>query len=63
MEDFSKLKGGGGGGGRGIGSTRRRRYRQREINRDGFGKDHEDGFFCSSSLNLLHDSNSSICIE
>ena len=57
MEDFSKLKG------VGIGSTRRKRYRQRETNRDGFGKDREDGFFCSSSLNLLHDSNYSIYNE
>ena len=63
MEDFSELKGGGGGGWGGIGSTRRRRYRQREINRDEFRKDRVDRFFCSSSLNLLHDLNSSICNE
>ena len=34
-----------------------------EINRARFGKDREDGVFCSSSFNLLHDSNSSICNE
>ena len=51
MEDFSKLTGG------------LDRQEKEDINRDGFRKDHEDGFFCSSSLNLLHDSNSSICNE
>ena len=30
---------------------------------DGFRKDREDGVFYSSSFNLLHDSNSSICNE
>ena len=48
---------------RGIGLRRRRRDGQREINIDGFGKDREDGVSCSSSFNLLHDSNSSICNE
>ena len=28
-----------------------------------FRKDRKDGVFCSSSFNLLHDSNSSICNE
>ena len=34
-----------------------------EINKSKFGKDREDGVFYSSSFNLLHDSNSSICNE
>ena len=36
---------------------------EREIKIDGFGKDREDEVFCSSSFNLLHDLNSSICNE
>ena len=42
---------------------KKKERQEREINIDGFGKDHKDLVFCSSSFNLLHDLNSSICNE
>ena len=39
---------------------KKRERQKKEIKIDGFKKDHKDGVFCSSSFNLLHDSNSSI---
>ena len=49
-----------GGGG---GWIEKKERQKREIKIDGFGKDREGGVFCSSSFNLLHDSNCSICNE
>ena len=42
---------------------KKKERQEREIKIDGFGKDREDEVFYSSSFNLLHDSNSSICNE
>ena len=43
--------------------NKKKEIQEVEINRSRFGKDREDGVFYSSSFNLLHDSNSSICNE
>ena len=54
---------GGGGGGGGGWIKKKKEIEEVEINRARFGKDCEDGVFCSSPFNLLHDSNSSIFNE
>ena len=59
--------GGGGGGGGGLLLDRQEGGDQgdigEDINRDGFGRDREDIFICSSSPYLSHDSNLSTCNE
>ena len=47
----------------GDGKKKKKEIQKVEINRARLGKDREDGVFYSSSFNLFHDSNSSICNE